>query len=242
MLPPTLRLRALEPRRPNHEYASAVWWGASMTALAVSHAAIRSASDTDREAKLMAYLTNAHQIATAATDVTSRYHVVRDVQALNAMAKAFRLSDEAARKLGETSILCLRLFGLALREIYPGESNADNRLRSEITGASPGACQHASAIASYSEDDVLAAFEAVRERELPAAFKYVYAALRDNNPRVSKARARRAVVNVVGDPDRASIDKIWKKVGCNHITACREILRLSREVVALKAQLKERAG
>jgi hypothetical protein len=125
--------------------------------------------------------------------------------------------------------------------MYPGESNASQRQRGAITGAKPGLCMHASALAAYSERDLLRAFVTVRERNKLTAVKYVYQALRDNNPRVRNARARSAVKVVAPVDDAQLISAIWEKVGHDAMTACREILRLSREVVTLRAELAKYA-
>jgi hypothetical protein len=161
--------------------------------LAVQRAELQNAGG-DRERQVLAYLTNAYQVTLAATNAIERYEVVRDIQALKTLAKAYNLSEEATRALGETSIRCLRLFGLALRKSLPGESHESMHHRSKVTGANVGTCQHASALAAYSTEDLSAAFTAVRELQVPTAVKYVYAALRGNNPRLRRVREKKGLV------------------------------------------------
>lgn len=211
-----------------------------MTALAINHAAIRNADDDKREAALLAYLTNAQQIATSSLDATERYTVVRDVKALSAMAKAFKLSDEAARKLAETSILCLRLFGEALNEIYPKETAA---MQAHLTGADTNTCRNARYVAFYTEEDLRSAFEYLRGEDKPACLKYVLETLRDHSPRVQRVRAKKHAKNApihtpAADPDQHNINAIREKVG-TFDNACREILRLTRVIVELKKQLRK---
>jgi len=229
-----------------------------MTALAVSAASLQNAIQRERESQLLACLTNAHQIAMSAVTVTERYTVVCGIDALKEMFRAYSLSDEAARKLAETSILCLRLFGLSLREALPGESNESNRRRSEATGATRGLCQTASALATYTERDLQRAFKTVRERGAVTAVKYVYVALRDNCQRVQRKREKKTTQVVAhpvaahrdvapappffsvakDDPDRLMIEEIWKLHHFDPVSLCRRLLEMGRENAALKLQLR----
>ena len=165
-----------------------------MTALALDRAFLRNPADAQREAKLMLYLTNAHNSAMALRGAVERYEVVRDLEALKALAKAFVISAAATRKLGETSLLCLRLFGVALRSSHPGEDNANNRVRAQLTGASPTACQNASALAAYDEEHLIEAFEVVRVRGEAAAFKPVYAVLREKHGRRNRKKSQPSAI------------------------------------------------
>ena len=161
-----------------------------MNALALSNAFVRDATVAEREAKLMMYVNNAHNTAAALRGAAERYEVVRDLEALKAMAKAFVITSAASRKLGEASLLCLRLFGVALRSSHPGEDNANNRLRAQATGASPAACQNASLLAGYDEGALLEACETARERGESAAFKPVYAIMRELHGRRNRHKVQ----------------------------------------------------
>lgn len=165
-----------------------------MSELVLSRAYLRDSSAAEREAKLLVYLTNAHNTAVALRSAAERYDVVRDLEALKAMAKAFVISSAASRKLGETSLLCLRLFGEALRTSHPGESNPNNQLRAQATGASPTVCQNASVLAGYDEKVLIEAFEIVRVRNEPAAFKPVYAAMREKHGRRNRQKIQPSAI------------------------------------------------
>jgi hypothetical protein len=212
-----------------------------MNALAMRDSAL---SQAEKEHRLIAAFDQALAGAKETQEACGRARVVEDMRAMTYFVNAYKISDETKRKITESSLLCLRLFGLALQEEYPDVRPGQ---ASELTGISAASCTHARLYAGQSEEQMEDHFRYFSQSEIeiglhvlsqyikegdPRTQAMKYAAWQKQQDRLREANQREAAMR--SDPDYEMICTVWDKVGRDWFPACKEILRLARENAMLK--------
>ena len=107
------------------------------------------------EPKLLAACDRALAALHETQDVAVKATIVRDLNAIKAVAKAYRMSTEAQRRAAEIAVICLRSFGESIAEQYADKTQ---REIAALTGIDINTVSAACVLAQYSEADLDKAF------------------------------------------------------------------------------------